>query len=79
MSVVVPLMAPVFKLESTAHNLNTQYRKRMRQLAKLTESIDALQQMVDDSAHIRPSFSYESDVDRIEGLQKAARRRLGLQ
>jgi HK97 family phage prohead protease len=67
-----------FKLESTAHNLNTQYRKRVRQLAKLTDRISELQQMADDDRALMTFVSRQSDFDRIEALRAQARRRLGL-
>jgi HK97 family phage prohead protease len=70
--------SPSFKLESTAHNLHTQYRKRVRELAALTNRITELQQMVDDDRALMTFVSRQSDLDRIEALQKAARRRLGL-
>jgi HK97 family phage prohead protease len=68
-----------FKLESTAHNLHTQYRKRMRQLAKLTDRMNELQQTVDDDRALMSFASRQSPFESIEALQKAARRRLGLQ
>jgi HK97 family phage prohead protease len=67
-----------FKLESTAHNLHTQYRKRMRQLAKLTDRITELQQVADDDRALMTFVSRQSDFDTVEALQAQARLRLGL-
>jgi HK97 family phage prohead protease len=71
--------SPSFKLESTAHNLHTQYRKRAREFAALTNRISELQQTVDDDRAHMTFASHCSDFDTVEALQKAARRRLGLQ
>jgi HK97 family phage prohead protease len=70
--------SPSFKLESAAHNLHTQYRKRVREFAALTNRITELQQMVDDDRAHMAFASRQSELDSIEALQKAARRRLGL-
>jgi HK97 family phage prohead protease len=70
--------SPSFKLESTAHNLHTQYRKRMRQLAKLAERVSELQQTANDDRALMTLASRQSDFDTVEALQAQARLRLGL-
>ena len=72
------LNSPAFKLESAAHNLHTQYRKRVREFAALTNRISELQQKVDDDRALMTIVSRHSDFDTIEAMQKAGRRRLGL-
>jgi HK97 family phage prohead protease len=70
--------SPSFKLESVAHNVRTQFRKKMRTLEALTERITALKQMPEP---VRSMTAYQHnalDTQRIEQMQSERRAMLGM-
>jgi HK97 family phage prohead protease len=65
--------SPSFKLESVAHNVRTQFTKRMRALEALTERITILQQSPPTQSMMTADQLNRLETDRIQRLQSGRR------